>query len=305
MGNGKINKRHVYDYEFDLESDVAPARVFRMVRPGSRVLEVGAGPGSVTRPLVEVNGCDVVALEVDPTALEILRTVTPKVVDGDLNKAGWSRDIEAKHGKFDFVIAADVLEHVYNPWAVLEEMVSLLAEGGSIILSVPHVGHASVAACLLDEDFEYWPWGLLDRTHIRFFGIKNVQTLINGAGLSIEDAQFVVRTPAMTEFARRWQRLPTDIRAALQRNRYAHVLQIVTRSRPTMNGASGIDLMTLQPVPPDQATVEHWTRVMARQINDRPTDLRSPIEDAPIAEPRSTRLGRAARVVRKLKRLFK
>lgn len=297
-----MNKRHVYDYEFDLESDVAPARVFRMVRPGSRVLEVGAGPGSVTRPLVEVHGCDVVALEVDPSALEILRTVTPKVVAGDLNRAGWSRDIEAAHGRFDFVIAADVLEHVYDPWSVLEEMASLLAEGGSVILSVPHVGHASVAACLVDEDFEYWPWGLLDRTHIRFFGIKNVQALVNGAGLAIEDAQFVVRTPAMTEFAQRWERLPLDLRDALQRNRFSHVLQVVTRCRPAAGGAGGIDLMTLRPEPPDQATVEHWTRVMARQVNDRSTDLRSPLDNRPIPEPRSTAKGRISRAWRKLRK---
>jgi 2-polyprenyl-3-methyl-5-hydroxy-6-metoxy-1,4-benzoquinol methylase len=259
-----VKKRHVYEYDFDLDSDVAPARVFRMVRPGSRVLEVGAGPGSVTRPLINKLGCDVVALEVDPSALEILRTVTPNVVDGDLNKAGWSRGIEALHGKFDFVIAADVLEHVYDPWAVLREMASLLVEGGSVLLSVPHVGHASVAACLLDEDFEYWPWGLLDRTHIRFFGIKNVQALINGAGLAIDDAQFVVRTPAMTEFAGRWERLPQDVRATLQRGRFSHVLQVVTKSRPSPGGAGGIDLMMLRPEPPDEMAVEHWTRVMAR-----------------------------------------
>lgn len=300
-----MNKRHVYDYEFDLDGDVAPARVFRMVRPGSRVLEVGAGPGSITKPLVQVHGCDVVALEVDPSALDILRTVTPKVVDGDLNKPGWSRAIEAAHGKFDFVIAADVLEHVYNPWAVLEEMASLLAEGGSVILSLPHVGHASVAACLVDEDFEYWPWGLLDKTHIRFFGVKNVQALINGAGLAIEDAQFVVRTPAMTEFAQRWERMPEDVRAALQRNRFSHVLQVVTRSRPAPGGAGGIDLMTLRPEPPAQDVVEHWTRVMARQVNDRVTDLRSPLDSRPVSEPRSTAKGRLSRAWRKLRRGFK
>lgn len=44
-------------------------------------------------------------------------------------------------------------------------------------LSLPHVGHAAIAGCLIDEDFEYRQWGLLDRTHVRFFGIKNVQNL--------------------------------------------------------------------------------------------------------------------------------
>ena len=106
-----------------------------------------------------------------------------------------------------------MLEHVIDPWAVLREMKSLLNETGQIILSIPHVGHAAVAACLLDEDFEYGPWGLLDKTHVRFFGVKNVQALVNDAGLVIEEAQFVVRTPEMTVFVSRWERIPADIQA--------------------------------------------------------------------------------------------
>lgn len=205
MRSGNLTKRkHVYEYDIDLTSDVAPARVIRMVKPGSKVLEIGAGPGSITRHLIGTLGCDTVALEVDPSAIEVLRTYVPRVYASDLNDPNWTEEIRTENGLFDYVIAADVLEHVYNPWQVLEGMTSLLAEGGAIILSVPHVGHASVAACLVDEDFEYWPWGLLDRTHIRFFGVKNVQSLINGAGLAIEEAQFVVRTPEMTEFAARW-----------------------------------------------------------------------------------------------------
>lgn len=275
-------RKHVYEYEVDLNSDAAPARVIRMVKPGSKVLEIGAGPGSITRHLIGTLGCETVALEVDPSAIELLKTYVPRVYASDLNDPAWTEEIARDNGLFDYVIAADVLEHVYNPWQVLEGMTSLLAEGGAIILSLPHVGHASVAACLLDEDFEYWPWGLLDRTHIRFFGVKNVQDLINGAGLAIEDAQFVVRTPEMTEFAARWKRMPPDVQAALQKNRYAHVLQVVTCSRKAVNGSAGLDLMTLTPEPPDAETVKYWTEAMAYQVNTRETDLRSPM-DAPAA----------------------
>ena len=45
---------------------------------------------------------------------------------------------------------------------------------------------------MLQEDFEYRNWGLLDRTHIRFFGIKNIQALFENAGLKIVHAEFVV-----------------------------------------------------------------------------------------------------------------
>lgn len=295
-------KKLVYDYAVDLESDTAPAIVIRMIKPGSRVLEIGAGPGSITRHLVETLGCDVTALEIDPDSLEKLKTYTPNAYQMDLNDPVWSERIRTEQGTFDFVIAADVLEHVYDPWRVLDQMKSLLAPQGSVVLSLPHVGHASVVACLLDEDFEYWPWGLLDKTHIRFFGIKNVQSLINEAGLKIADAEFVVRTPAMTEFTERWERIPKDIRDSIQRNRYSHVLQVVTRSVPADEGETGIDLMSLEPAPPPQQTVEHWTRVMKKQKNDRKTDLRSPIAASPVSEPTSNLLGRLKRLSGKVRR---
>jgi SAM-dependent methyltransferase len=271
-------RKHVYEYEVDLNSDTAPARVIRMIKPGSKVLEIGAGPGSITRHLIGTLKCDTVALEVDPSAIELLKTYVPRVYASDLNDPNWTQEIERDCGLFDYVIAADVLEHVYNPWQVLEGMTSLLADGGAVILSLPHVGHASVAACLIDEDFEYWPWGLLDRTHIRFFGVKNVQDLINGAGLAIDEAQFVVRTPEMTEFAARWKRMPPDVQAALQKNRYANVLQVVTCSRKAADPSKGLDLMTLTPEQPDAATVKHWTDTMAYQVNNRDIDLRSPMD---------------------------
>jgi 2-polyprenyl-3-methyl-5-hydroxy-6-metoxy-1,4-benzoquinol methylase len=297
-------KKHTYDYQIDLNSDVAPARVLRMIKPGSRVLEIGAGPGSITRHLSGTLGCSVVALEVDPSAIEILREHVPKakIHSLDLNDAGWSERIRQEDGLFDYVIAADVLEHVYDPWKVLAGMTSLLAENGAVVLSLPHVGHASVAACLVDEDFEYWPWGLLDRTHIRFFGVKNMQALINDAGLVIDQAEFVVRTPLMTEFAARWNRLPPEIQAALQRNRYSHVLQVVTCSRRGPAATPGLDLLKLTPEPPAQQDVEYWTRAMGRQVNDRQTDERSTLAARPISGPRSTFTGRLMRAIRKRQR---
>lgn len=270
-----MDKKHTYDYEIDLESDVAPARVLRMVRPGSRVLEIGAGPGSITRHLTGTLGCSVVAVEIDPSAIALLEPHAEKVHQLDLNDAGWSTRIHREDGLFDYVIAADVLEHVLDPLAVLSAMASLLVAEGSVVLSLPHVGHSVVAACLIDEDFEYRPWGLLDRTHIRFFGIRNIQNLINSAGLSIDKAEFVVRTPLMTEFAARWKRLPDDIKRSLQRNRYGNVYQVVTCSSRQSAENSGINLLDITAEPPPPAVVKLWTEMMVNQGTENLLDIRS------------------------------
>lgn len=296
------DKRHTYEYEIDMNSDTAPARVLSMVKPGSKVLEIGAGPGSITRVLVNEKNCTVVALEVEETALEKLRQICGTVFASDLNAAGWSAEIEAAHGKFDYVIAADVLEHVYNPSAVLAEMRDLLSATGSVILSLPHAGHCAVLACLVDEDFEYRDWGLLDRTHIRWFGVKNVQDLYRSQGMAIEEAQFVVRTPEMTEFVARWNRLPPDVRSALRRNRFSDVYQVVSRAVPVSRAAHAIDLMQ-QTVPVTIPAIgAYWTSVMASLPQDPNRDLRPTLADwTPPPAPRRKRFRGIRRMYAKLK----
>jgi 2-polyprenyl-3-methyl-5-hydroxy-6-metoxy-1,4-benzoquinol methylase len=234
--------RHTYQYDVDLGSDTAPARVIRMTGRHKKVLEIGAGPGSITRHLSGANDCDVVALEIDPTAIERLQPFCRKIYASDLNQRDWPQGLAAE-GKFDVVIAADVLEHLYDPLTTLRGMKSLLNENGAIILSLPHAGHCVINACLMDEDFEYREWGLLDKTHIRFFGLKNIQSLYANAGLAITDAQFVVRAPEETEFADRWRKLPARIRDALSSNPYGHIYQVVTKAEPVETARNAITLL--------------------------------------------------------------
>jgi 2-polyprenyl-3-methyl-5-hydroxy-6-metoxy-1,4-benzoquinol methylase len=234
--------RHNYEYDVLLESDTAPARVVRLVGSGKRVLEVGAGPGSITRHLVDRN--EVVAVEIDSSAIEKLKNYCRSIYQLNLNDAEWPDQL-AGEGKFDVVIAADVLEHVLNPLQTLRGMKSLLRPGGEIILSLPHVAHAVVVGCLLDEDFDYRDWGLLDRTHLRFFGLKNINRLYADAGLAIEEAQFVVRTPEMTEFWPRWQTLPKDAQQVILRNPRSLVYQVVSRAREAELVPTPVDLMSV------------------------------------------------------------
>jgi hypothetical protein len=108
------------------------------------------------------------------------------------------------------------------------------------------VGHHGVVACLLDEDFEYREWGLLDRTHIRFFGIKNMQALFDGAGLHIVDAEVVVRRPERCEFAGHWTRLPLATQHAIeQANPLGCAYQIVIKAAavPPAGGATDLDVL--------------------------------------------------------------
>jgi 2-polyprenyl-3-methyl-5-hydroxy-6-metoxy-1,4-benzoquinol methylase len=214
----------------------------RIIGDGKRVLELGSGPGTITRILSNESNCRVTALEIDAEAVKKLAPYCERAYMADLNDPHWPDAIKSE-GRFDAVIATDVLEHLYEPLTVLKAMKGFLNETGSIVVSVPHVGHSVIHACLLDEDFEYRDIGLLDRTHIRFFGIRNIQRLFEDAGLKIVHAEFVVREPEHTEFAKRWASTPAEIRNALAKNPFGSVYQVVVKAVPVEAAGDALVLM--------------------------------------------------------------
>jgi 2-polyprenyl-3-methyl-5-hydroxy-6-metoxy-1,4-benzoquinol methylase len=239
----KLDQKHTYDYKVLTDADTAPARVVRTIGRNRRVLEVGSGPGSITKVLTHASGCKVTALEIDPSAIELVRPHCEQVFRADLNSMDWPGLLNGQ--KFEVVLAADVLEHVYAPLAVLKKMADLVEDGGSVVLSLPHVGHSAIASCLMAENFDYRDWGLLDRTHIRFFGLKNMQSLVADAGLKIVHAEFVVRHPAETEFAVAWNALSKNVQDALLTNRHGLVYQVVLKAEKSDSKNHGVDLMSL------------------------------------------------------------
>lgn len=221
--------RHRYEYTVDITSDSASANVIRMVGSMRKVLEIGAGPGSITRILIEQNQCQVTAIEIDDSAIQKLQMFCSRVVKLDLNVPGWP-ELLASDGPFEVIIIADVLEHLFDPWQTLTAAKTLLTPGGYLVVSLPNVSHNAIIACLLNKDFEYRDYGILDRTHIRFFGIHNVQQLFHDAGLKIIETRFVVKAPENTEFAAQWKKIPDNLRAALNGNPYGNVYQIVVKA---------------------------------------------------------------------------
>lgn len=230
-----------YEYEVDPTGDNALAYVLELAGSNKKTLEIGAGSGMITQHLVRTKGCDVVAVEINPASVGKLKTYVDRVYALDLNDPGWVRSL-ASEGNFDTIIAADVLEHLYDPWTVLKGMTKLLNEAGTIILSLPHAAHCAIMASLLEGDFQYGEWGLLDKTHIRFFGLHNIHALHASAGLAIIDARFVMRRPEETEFAERWAHLPKNVRTVLSTNRRGHVYQVVTIAMPVERVSAPVDL---------------------------------------------------------------
>jgi 2-polyprenyl-3-methyl-5-hydroxy-6-metoxy-1,4-benzoquinol methylase len=219
----------IYRFTIDPASDTAAANVLRFVGLGKKVLEIGAGPGSISRPLVELGKSRLTAIEIDSKSVEILKGFCDEVIQQDLNDPSWPDRLG--DSRFDAIVIADVLEHLYDPWTALRQASHLLNDDGSIVVSIPHSAHAGILGSLLSGDLHYQDWGLLDRTHIRFFAIKNIQDLFEEAGLKIVEFAYVLLSPMETEFAGMWSNLPSRTKLVLEDDEFAHVYQVVVKAK--------------------------------------------------------------------------
>ena len=156
-------------------------RLLAEVTPGSRVLDVGCATGYVAA-LLKQQGCVVTGFEYDPAAAaEAVRHC--EVIVGDIQSEADRARIPQG---FDFVLIGDVLEHLVDPWTVLADMRRLLAPDGRVVISVPNVAAWPVRFSLLGGRFEYADFGLLDKTHLRWFTKATAEELARSAGYEIE-----------------------------------------------------------------------------------------------------------------------
>ena len=84
----------------------------------------------------------------------------------------------ALDGPFDVLIAADILEHLLDPWATLRHYAGLLTPGATVIVSLPNVGHWSTYAYLARGTWPRKPEGIFDATHLRWFTLRDAKELL-------------------------------------------------------------------------------------------------------------------------------
>jgi SAM-dependent methyltransferase len=89
-------------------------------------------------------------------------------------------------GQFDFVICADVLEHLRRPALLLRDLRPLLARGGRLIASLPNSGHAYFRWTILRGRFPAEDRGLFDRTHLHYYTWRGWLDLFAATGFGIE-----------------------------------------------------------------------------------------------------------------------
>ena len=155
----------------------------RITRPGMRVLDVGCNTGELGEQYRLRFGCHVVGIEFEPEAARFAEGRLDQVICGDL---GAVDALPIPRQPFDFVVAADVLEHLMNPHETIRKLVAFLRPGGHLLISVPNVANYANRLALLAGRFDYDSNWILARSHLRFFNLREARLLITGAETVLE-----------------------------------------------------------------------------------------------------------------------
>jgi SAM-dependent methyltransferase len=144
-----------------------------------RVLDLGCATGTTGAALKARQAVEVVGVELEPDYAREAEKRLDRVFVAD-----------AEHpppelgGRFDVLIAADILEHLRDPWTALRAYAQLLEPGATAIVSLPNVAHWSTYAQLARGSWPRRPEGIFDATHLRWFTLRDATQLLAQAGLT-------------------------------------------------------------------------------------------------------------------------
>jgi len=147
----------------------------------SRILDIGCGEGMLGRILLQKGAAEVVGIEADLAVAQRAQENLSRVLQGDVE----SLVLPFEDGYFDCIVLADVLEHLKNPLSTMIKLRRYLSDTGTIVASIPNVRFFDVIRGLAEGRWEYQEFGILDKTHLRFFTKKEIEVLFLQAGLEL------------------------------------------------------------------------------------------------------------------------
>lgn len=142
---------------------------FDRYRQSNRLLEVGFGAGSLLHAATRA-GWSVAGVEVSKTAAEHGQAQGFEIFCGELSEANY------ENGRFDVVIASELLEHVSDPRLVTREVARIVRPGGLFWATTPNAKGFSPRLLGLN-------WSVVSPPeHLHLFSEKGLKGLLFNAG---------------------------------------------------------------------------------------------------------------------------
>lgn len=150
-------------------------KILKLIDKNKKVLEIGCSSGYMTKIFLK-NNCIVDVVEIDKKALAKI----PKGARKVLNKSIENNEIlNLLSNDYDFIVLADVLEHLVNPENALKILYKVATRKSRLLISLPNIASWVMRKQLFFKgDFGYKESGLLDKTHLHFYTVKTLPKLL-------------------------------------------------------------------------------------------------------------------------------
>jgi 2-polyprenyl-3-methyl-5-hydroxy-6-metoxy-1,4-benzoquinol methylase len=214
-------------YDVKLDERSSHTEVLARVAPGTRVIDLGAGPGAFASALAD-KGAVVTTADLHRSTVVDPRVATHVV---DLNQP-----LALPMGDYDQVLLLDVIEHLADPETFLEDLrFSLGSQPRELVLTTPNIAFAVSRLMLAMGQFNYGQTGILDRTHTRLFTFRTIRTALQNAGWDVQEVVGIPAPYAKAIGHGRLATLLTRVNSALIRvapRMFAYQILVTARSRP-------------------------------------------------------------------------
>jgi 2-polyprenyl-6-hydroxyphenyl methylase/3-demethylubiquinone-9 3-methyltransferase len=179
--------------------------VKRLAGAGSshiKVFDAGCGNGALLARLQE-SGYSCAGCDLSESGVRIARRALHEGTR--IEQRSVCSDLSAEFGSdWDVVIATEVIEHVYEPRLMLDQLRALTKPGGWIVLSTPYHGYVKnlllAATGAMDRHFTV----LWDGGHIKFWSRKTLGQLMQEKGLVELGFRGVGRAPFLWKSMFMW-----------------------------------------------------------------------------------------------------
>ncbi len=147
-----------------------------------KTLEFGCSCGGFSDSIKKNFGAETWGVEIDKASAEQAAKILDNIINTDA--------IEALHkipdDYFDCIFFLDVLEHLADPYSLLFSIKSKLTDKGLIVASIPNVRYyRNYVNFTIKGNWDYQDYGIMDRTHLRFFTYKSIIKMFEGLGFEI------------------------------------------------------------------------------------------------------------------------
>lgn len=150
------------------------------------IIEIGCSSGALAREFKVINpDCNYLGIEIDKGYADLAKRYCDQTEVADLDQVEHEFYLKNRHR--DAWIFGDTLEHLKNPWRVLENIRAVIPKDGSIIACIPNAQHWSLQVKMSIGDFRYEDSGLLDRTHLRWFTRQTINELFEQTGFTVTE----------------------------------------------------------------------------------------------------------------------